>query len=122
MLRLSGRDSPGGRSRHPCAVAPAAPWGQTPQWGWLYAALLVIAVIGLTAEGMAPSLGWRRLVEVLTGVAAVGAIALWLRLNRLRLAYQESGLRRPGWPVVTSSSRPEAAGRQLTAARRSSRG
>ena len=78
------------RSRQPCAVS-ATPWEEAPRWGWLYTALLIIAVLGLTAEVLASTPGWRRLVEFVTGAAALGSMALWLRLNRLRLACQEPG-------------------------------
>jgi len=77
------------RRRHLRAVASRAPWEQAPRWGPLYATLMIIAIVSFAAEVMASTVGWRRLVEVLTAVAALGSMALWLKLNRLRLACQD---------------------------------
>jgi hypothetical protein len=83
------------RPRHLRAVAPTPPWEQAPRWGWLYTTLLIVAVAGFAAEVMAPTVGWRRLVDVLTAVVALGSMAIWLKLNRLRLACQEPRLEDP---------------------------
>ena len=74
---------------HLRAVARTPPWEQAPRWGWLYATLLIIGALGFTAEALAPTMGWRRLVDVLIAVAGLGSMAMWLKLNRLRLACQD---------------------------------
>jgi hypothetical protein len=92
MARHSGRHVATVRAaqpRHLRAVAPTAPWEQAPRWGWLYATLLIIGALSLAAEVMTPTVGWRRLVDVLTAVSALGSMAIWLKLNRLRPACQD---------------------------------
>lgn len=69
-------------------VEGRAPWQQTPGWGHLYLLLFAIAVVSFAAEIAAPTDGWRRAVDIGAAVAAFGAMALWLRGNRLRLACQ----------------------------------
>jgi len=100
------------RSRQPCAVSATPPWEGAPRWGWLYTALLVIAGLGLTAEVLASTPGWRRLVEIVTGAGVLGSMAMWLGLNRVRLACQEPGPKVPrpgrviGSPASPSLDRP----------------
>jgi len=69
-------------------VEGRAPWQQTPRWGHLYLLLFAIAIASFAGEIAAPTDGWRRAVDIGAAVAAFGAMALWLRANRLRLACQ----------------------------------
>jgi hypothetical protein len=69
-------------------VEGRAPWQQTPRWGHLYLLLFATAVVSFAGEIAAPTDGWRRAVDIGAALAAFGAMALWLRANRLRLACQ----------------------------------
>jgi len=69
-------------------VEGRAPWEQTPRWDHLYLLLFAIAVVSFAAEIAAPTDGSRRAVDLGAAVTAFGAMALWLRANRLRLACQ----------------------------------
>lgn len=57
-----------------------------PAWWFLYALLPLGALLLVGAELAAPSAGWRAFTECLVSLAILGAIALWLRANRVALA------------------------------------
>ena len=57
-----------------------------PAWWLLYTLLPVGAVLLVAAEVAAPSAGWRTFMECFVSLAILGAIALWLRANRVAIA------------------------------------
>jgi hypothetical protein len=59
--------------------------GLRPAWGLLYAVFLLAVVLLLAAHLSAPSPGWREAAEGVASVLIIGAMALWVRVNRLAL-------------------------------------
>ncbi len=57
-----------------------------PAWWFLYALLLLAALLLVGVELAAPLAGWRAFIECLVSLAILAAIALWLRANRVALA------------------------------------
>jgi hypothetical protein len=67
-----------------------------PRWGWLYAMVTpLLAVLGLVEGGMA---AWpaRQVVELVLTLLIFGAMALWVRVNRVAMT---AAAERPA-PVV----------------------
>jgi hypothetical protein len=63
-----------------------------PKWWRLYAVLPLGAALLVGADLVAPSAGWRAFTEVLVSLATLGAIALWLRANRVALMHVDKPL------------------------------
>jgi hypothetical protein len=61
-----------------------------PAWWLLYALLPVGAALLVAADVASPSAGWRIFTECLVSLTILGAIALWLRANRVALALRDS--------------------------------
>ena len=61
-----------------------------PAWWVLYAMLPVGAALLVAVDVVSPSAGWRIFMECLVTLAILGAIAIWLRVNRAALALRES--------------------------------
>lgn len=57
-----------------------------PNWWLLCGTLLLAMVLLATVAFMDPSAGWRQFAECLILVTIYGAIALWVRANRVALA------------------------------------
>ena len=57
-----------------------------PNWWLLYGTLLLAVGLFAVVAYTNPSAGWRQLVEGLIVLAIFGALALWLRANRVALA------------------------------------
>jgi len=57
-----------------------------PAWGALYAVAGVAALLFWVADVESPAGGWRILTECLGTVLVIGAMALWVRANRVALA------------------------------------
>jgi hypothetical protein len=60
-----------------------------PTWWFLYGLLPVGAALLVAADVASPSAGWRTFTECLVSLAILGAIALWLRANRVALALRD---------------------------------
>jgi len=57
-----------------------------PAWWLLYTLLPFGGALLVVADVASPSAGWRTFTECLVSLAILGAIALWLRANRVALA------------------------------------
>ncbi len=68
-----------------------------PKWWLLYTLLPLGAVLLVGADLLAPSAGWRVFAECTTSLAVIGAMALWVRANRVGLALLDnpSAVRKP---------------------------
>ena len=60
-----------------------------PAWGTLYAVAGVAALLFVIADFESPAGGWRILTECLGTVLVIGAMALWVRANRVALALSD---------------------------------
>src|SRR5262249_35025464 len=62
-----------------------------PRWGWLYAVVTLLGGLLTVIEVAIPDGFARRTLEFAMTLAILGAIALWVRANRvaLALAYEE---------------------------------
>jgi len=61
-----------------------------PRWWLLYAVLPLGAALLAVADLLSPSAGWRVMAEGLASMTVLGAIALWVRANRLALALRDA--------------------------------
>lgn len=57
-----------------------------PAWGLLYALVPFALVLLVAAHLTATSDGWRQVAEGVASLVIMGAVALWVRLNRVALA------------------------------------
>jgi hypothetical protein len=60
-----------------------------PNWWRLYALLPLLTALLVGADLLAPSAGWRTLAECAASLVIIGAIALWVRTNRVALALRD---------------------------------
>jgi hypothetical protein len=67
-----------------------------PRWGWLYGVLILLGGLLTVVEVAMPDGLARRTLEFAVTLAILGAIALWVRANRvaLALANEEHPVRR----------------------------
>lgn len=56
-----------------------------PAWGLLYAVFLLAVVLLVAAHLEAPSPSWREAADGVASLLVIGAMALWVRANRLAL-------------------------------------
>lgn len=68
-----------------------------PKWWRLYALLPLEATLLVGAELVFPSAGWRVFAQCTASLVVIGAMALWVRANRVPLALfgEASGAGRP---------------------------
>ena len=77
-----------------------------PAWGWLYAsAALALAPFVLVAK-VVPEGAVRTLMEVVAALILIGALASWVRVNRIALELQ--GRRDCGWRQATMTAAESA--------------
>jgi hypothetical protein len=73
-----------------------------PAWGWLYAsAALALAPFVLVVK-IVPEGAVRTLMEVIAALILIGALASWVRVNRIALELQ--GRRDCGWRQATMTA------------------
>ncbi len=60
-----------------------------PAWWVLYAMFPAAIVLLLAAHIESPSAGWRKIAEVVASLIVMGAMALWVRANRVALALDD---------------------------------
>lgn len=90
---FSGTDDDGELWLAPASRGKLKMRNSKPAWWLLYALLPVGAALLVAADVAAPSAGWRTFMECLVSLAILGAIALWLRANRVALALLGNPLR-----------------------------
>jgi hypothetical protein len=78
-----------------------------PRWGWLYAFLVLLGGLLTLVELTIPDGLARRTLEIAVVLATLGAIALWVRANRVALALaNEEHCRRPAAPELVHGLAP----------------
>ena len=60
-----------------------------PAWWLLYAMLPAAFALLVAAHLESPSAGWREIAEVVASLMIMGAMALWVRANRVALALED---------------------------------
>ena len=89
-----------------------------PRWGWLYTAVsLLIGLLGVIEHAVPPGAA-RQILEVAATLALFGAMALWVRLNRLGLMLASERHVAPVPPLrPISVSRPPAVSTAMSSVR-----
>ncbi len=60
-----------------------------PAWWVLYAVFPAAIVLLFSAHIGSPSAGWRKIAEVVASLIVMGAMALWVRANRVALTLDD---------------------------------
>jgi hypothetical protein len=79
-----------------------------PHWGWLYGALAAILTIGAVIHGLLPFSALRHLCDVVSALASIAALVIWVRGNRIALARldePESGVGKTSVRIIRSRPR-----------------
>ncbi len=61
-----------------------------PRWSLLYTMIPLALLLLLGARAGVPSAGWREVADCVVSLAVIGAMAVWLRLNRVALNIREA--------------------------------
>lgn len=61
-----------------------------PTWWLLYSVVPLATALLIAADLLSPTTGWRQLADGVVSLAILGAIALWVRANRVALALSDS--------------------------------
>jgi hypothetical protein len=77
-----------------------------PRWGWLYAAAALALAPFVLAASLVPDGPERTALEVVAGLILIGALARWVRVNRI--AIELLGRRHEGWRQATITMAPSA--------------
>jgi hypothetical protein len=75
-----------------------------PRWGWLYGVVILLGGLLTVVEVAIPDGAARRTLEFAVTLAILGAIALWVRANRVALALANED--HPVRPVTYNRARP----------------
>ncbi len=82
----------------PEAAAPHQAKRPKPAWWLLYVVVPVTALLFGLADLLSPTSGWRSASECLAALAALCAIGVWLRANRIALILSDNYVRNEGPP------------------------
>jgi hypothetical protein len=68
-----------------------------PKWWLLYSVLPLATALFIAADFLSQTTGWRQLADGAVSLAILGAVALWVRANRVALALSDdpAGARPP---------------------------
>jgi hypothetical protein len=66
-----------------------------PRWWLLYATIPLAVVLLLAARAGVPSAGWRALADCVVSLAVLGAMGVWVHLNRVALNLRDTRATEP---------------------------
>ena len=61
-----------------------------PTWWLLHSLVPLATALLIAADLLSPTTGWRQLADGVVSLAILGAIALWVRANRVALALSDN--------------------------------